>query len=545
MGKIGGFLERLFSWYEKHPVLVTAFFFFLTLCVRYGFAFGAWRFFGFPFQRYDPYMYAVKGAEIARGDFLPISTHGLGWPALIGAVLWITGIRTPLENLATASVLAVVISAASIFPFMYIGRCISENARTRVLFLCLFASSFLLTLPENDSIAMADPLFVFLFLVSMYFLYAARVRPALLLVSGAVAAMAYFVKPVGLFTVPIAVISYALWARTPYQAVRGALLFICAFAAVATPFLLHRNAAFGSFFNYGENSNYFAATYTDAWGEAVPAVSFSAYAAQASLGDYVNKVFVGGFLFVLAMILAAMTPYFFGFLDYIGSNSRASLSVLYPVFIACCIWIIGLTPVFHIYGNPRHILPIIPLCILLGGVGLARLAEVSPRRNAAYIAVIFFSFVFLVVPFLIAVFFSKEKKIVMRDGAVWARHIAPLIKGVVAIGNGSDVLMAQYPDSSVGGRGMLSMHAPASGISIRYPGKFDSVEDFRSWLKAAGISYVIFDDAVKESFPFAPDKYLSIYTGVDFPPYLVPFYSNYESNSQWKIRVFKVNTALL
>lgn len=539
------FFGRLFSWCERNLLLVTVFFFALTAAIRCGFAFTAWRFFGFPYQRYDPYMYVVKGMEIVAGDWSPVRTHGLGWPAVLGGIFRIWHGSSAFENLVIASIVAALLSALSLLPFLYIGKKIDAHPHAYLLSLVLFSSSFLLTLPENDSIAMADPLFVLLFLISLCFLYGSRRRQPLLAMGGAVAGLAYFVKPVGLFIVPVIVLSYWLWTEDKWRAARGIVLFICVFAAVSAPFLLARHAVFGSFFSYGENSKYFSDTYTDAWGEAVSPVSFITYLATHGMGDYIDKFVIGGFLFVFGMFLSAMTPYFFGFLHYSSREAGVFNDRLYPLWIACVVWIVGLTPVFHIYGNPRHLLPLIPLCILMGAVGLRHLAGGMHRPAIAYAGIIVFSFIFLIVPFSITVFFSKEKHVIMRDGAIWARELAPLLAGNVAIGNGSDILMMQYPDSRVGGRGMLDMYAPQSHVAVRYPGKFDRVEDFRAWLKSADIAYVVFDDVVKESFAFAPDKYLSIYTGVDFPPYLVPFYSNYEGNSQWKVRVFRVNRQLL
>src|SRR3989344_7760739 len=175
----GGLLARC----ERHPALTTAFFFAFTLAVRYGFAFAAWGFFGFPFQRYDPYMYVVKGLEIAAGDFSPIRTHGLGWPVVLGAVFRFWHGSSVFENLAISSTVATFFSALALFPLLYLMKKIDTHPRTFFLLLVLFSTSFLLTLPENDSIAMADPLFTFLFLVSLCFLYAARGHEPFLAVS--------------------------------------------------------------------------------------------------------------------------------------------------------------------------------------------------------------------------------------------------------------------------------------------------------------------------------------------------------------------------
>ncbi len=546
LNRLDAKLGRLLRWCDGNMPLVLGFLFAATVCVRYGMALTAWDFLGFPFQRYDPYMYVVKGMEIAAGDWAPIRTHSLGWPVVLGGVFRLWHGSSIFENLTIASFVAIIFSALSFFPLMYIGRKVDGNPRTVVVLAVLFLSSFFLTVPENDSIAMADPLFIFIFLVSICFLYAARTRPLMAFACGALAAMAYFVKPVGIFIVPVACLTFLAWHRHKLKkALHACVLLLSSFVAVSTSFLWQRYAYFGSLFSYGENSKYFADTYTDAWGEVVSAPSFFGYMGTHGIFDYADKFLIGGACFVMAAFLAMAAPYIFGWLRNSVHGAEKINNSAYPLFIICLVWFAGLIPVFHIYNNPRHLLPVVIISLIFAAVGFRHIAEDAHFKNIAYAGIIAFAVLFLFLSFASLVFFSKDKKIAMRDGAVWARHIAPFLKGNIAMGNGSDIVMTQYADSRVGGRGMLDMYAPRSGVYMRYPGKFDTVEALRPWLKSADIDYVVFDDVVKESFPFAPDKHLSIYTGVDFPPYLVPFYSNYESNSQWKIRVFKVIRALL
>ena len=109
------------------------------------------------------------------------------------------------------------------------------------------------------------------------------------------------------------------------------------------------------------------------------------------------------------------------------------------------------------------------------------------------------------------------------------------------MGHGSDIFMSFFPDARAGGNGLMSMTAPQSGRKIAYPGKVADLDELRSWLKKRDIDYVILDSVKKRGFAFAPEKYLSIYTGTSFPAYLKEVYSNYETDSQWKVRAFKVD----
>lgn len=533
-------LESLFDWIERRPFVAIIVAFFVALLVRYVIAFGIWHLIGFPFQRYDPYIYTLKGLEIASGDFSPIRTHAIGWPLALGALFHFVRASSIFEHLALSSLLAVFLSAASIFPFLYLARKITSSSRATLIAGGFYIFAFNLILPENDSIAMSEPLFLLLFLSSLAFLYAAREKPIFLNAAVAAAAAAYWTRPNGVLLLPIILAIYFLWngnrAQTYMRMASASLLFI----AISIPFLYQRHAYFGSAFDYGENGRFFAETYTDAWGAAITPQSFGSYFSTHTLEDLFRKFGIGGAGLIAVAFFIYLLPHIAG-MAFQGSAPYADRRRLWPLWITCGIWALGLIPVFHVYYNPRHILPLIPPMLIVSAIGFDALIGTRERRNALLGAIVSMQALSLVVYAAVYIFVSQDKYVAMQDGFAWARELAPRLTGTVAMGNGSDILMMMRPDTQIGGRGMMDIVAPLSRTAIIYPGKFNSLPELMPWLEERGVHHIVLDDMVKRQFIFAPDKYLSIYTGTDFPYYLQEEYSNYDTNSQWKVRAFWID----
>jgi hypothetical protein len=520
--------------YLKNPLFILTAFFIITLGIRLALPFIFWHTTDFPYQRYDPYIYVLKALEITHGDWSPIQTHAIGWPIALAGVFRLTTQPTIFENIIVASLFAGILSACAIFPFYALLRTIRQDIPFTITALSLFALSWPLSVIENSSIAMSEPLFIILFLSSLAFAYSSHTRPWHSVASGLCGGLAYATRPNGIFILPILLaIGWFRTRRLNWHAAAG-------FAAVSLPFLWHRKAWFGSAFDYGANSHYFADTYTDAWGEAITiSTSFLSYIKTHGIAAIADKFILGGIGLIGLLIILGAAPALFGIIAHLtGKNSKEKLMT--PLWIAITLWTASLIPVFHIYYNPRHILPLIPLMIIIGSAGIVDLGTETRRLVGIIAASIITAGACTALFFSSTLFFMKEKGITIKDGSLWARDLSVLLKGTVAIGNGSDILMIQFPDTRIGGKGMLNLEAPRSGIRVVYPGKIKQIDDIASWLKKQRIDYLILESNKKKNFSYAPDKYLSIYPNNDIPPYLSEIYSNYMTDSQFKIRAFRV-----
>ena len=126
--------------------------------------------------------------------------------------------------------------------------------------LILFAfSSHLIT---SSTSALTEPLFIFLLLISIYFVIKARENQNYILMASLFGAFAYYVRPNGILILIIILLSFFLLRKEiPNFNYKYIIYILLIFFTVSAPFLYQRYTYFGSAFFYGENSKYFVDTY--------------------------------------------------------------------------------------------------------------------------------------------------------------------------------------------------------------------------------------------------------------------------------------------
>lgn len=516
-------------------------FFFLAAAVRIAVTLSAFRLLAFPVQQFDSYVYVLKALEIGKGDWSPIATHGIGWPIFLAPLLRAFGAASLPENFAIGIVITAVMGAAAVFPLAALGKTFLPSSHATAMALIAYTFLFPAIVPESHFLIGSESLFVFFFLFSVFHAHRAVSGNGNAVIAGTLGGLAYWVRPNGIFVLPVIIAVYAIAAANGKKFSWLKAGFIAsAFFLAATPFLLQRAAYFGSAFSYAENSKYFMDRYTDVWGSGYENVSLREYVASHGPLQVTERFLVRGFLIVMLYFLYNILPFLHYFLQ--GVRRTWKEKGWRPLWAAMGIWMAGLVPVFSLFYVTRHLLPVAPLAALVAGAGASR-AEGEGRTEQFFFGVS--QAVFLALSFLIMVFFmrmlSTDISRYTEDGIIWSRWAATHLKGTVAVGMGSDFIMRALPDARIGGHGMLDMEAPESGITTFYPGKFPEIGDAMPALRARGARYVVLDDRTANPLPLVNEKYLSIYTGNDIPPYFKEVYSNYASQSQWKVRIFEID----
>ena len=497
-----------------------------------------------PIQRYDSYIYTLKALEITKGDWSPIRTHSVGWPAFLAAFFYFWQSSSIFENFLYAIIITTIVSSALIFPLAYLSGRLLYLKRNILLVLLSFIFTYSLIIPEGTLIILSEPLFSFLFLLALCFIFKARDQSGFIFLAAAISALAYFVRPTGLFLLPILLISYWLltkhWLRLR---ILYSVFIIIIFFVVALPFLYQRHLYFGSAFDYGGNSEYFIENYTSAWGDVFPKTSFFNYLNQHSLTDWFKKFVVAGFFLALTYFFYSILPLIFFFI--IGWSTSKDNRLWLITKIIFVVWFIGLIPVFSIYYLPRHFFPVLPLALIMAVAGFRQLVGNRENHYRLDSAFIIYQIIILFLSTSILIWamktLAKDISLNRRDALVWAQWAAVNVKGKVAVGDGSDILMMNLSDARIGGRGMMDMIAPQSGLSTIYPGKVEQLDDLREWFREKEVTHLLLDDERWSPVFFLPSKHLKIYTGEDIPDYFKEIYSNYQTNSQWKVRLFKID----
>lgn len=522
-------LNKAFNYFEKHLSLTLVVLFALALAIRL---------FLTPYNivlREDAYVYLLKSLEITKGNFNPILTHLIGWSLFMAPFFYLFGSTSIFQNMIYARIISDFVGALSIFPLAYIGKELLDDKRSLIFLLILFVFSSQLIMSSTS--AMTEPLFTFLLLMSVYFIIKARENQNYILIASLFGAFAYYVRPNGIFVLLIILFSFFLLRREiPKFSYKYIIYITVIFFAISAPFLYQRYTHFGSAFFYGENSKYFVDTYQQVWSNNVPVPSLMDYLSTHTFTDYIDKFIIRGFFkiifyYVYFGVISPLLLFFFlyGILRYF--NDKKFL----PLIVTFFIWIIGLTPVWDIYGTPRHLYPTIPFVLIFSTVAVNEVFKNNRYRN---ILLSLFLIVFILFSLIIPVrHWYKSPQSSVHDGLEWGRWAAQNIKGKIAIIEGGDLIMMHLPDTMVSGVGQLGLYAPTSNLSVVSPGYFENLSSAMEWFKEIGVTHLALDDNNINRRSYLRE----IYSGKEIPSYLIEVYSNYDTDSKWKMRIYYIN----
>jgi hypothetical protein len=488
--------------------------------------------FSLPLEK-DPYAYLVKSLEITNGDFAPIQTHALGWPLLMSFFFLLFKSQSIFQNMFYTRIISDVFGALSIFPLAYIGKQLFDK---RILFVLLILFCFSSSLIISATSAYTESLFIFLFLITLCFIFKTLEKQKYILFAACSGAIAYYVRPNGFLVLLIILISFLLMRKQiPNFKYTYFIYLILIFGAISAPFLYQRYLYFGSPFSYGENSKYFIDSPLKVWSYNIPIPTFWEYIKTHTVVDYFNKFIIFGFFkiifrFVYNLISPLLLLFFFyGIIRYSGNRK------FIPITIGLVIWSIAYIPVIHTHGSPRQLFPTIPFILIFSTIGLYDILSTPKYKNTLIALFIGFYVLFsLIIPVREKVNAAKDP---IHDGLIWSKWIAEHVQGKIAVMEGRDLIMLQLPNTRVGGLKNLMRDAPISKISALPPGYFTDLDSAMKWFNLVGITHLVIDDKILEKRSYLKQ----IYATPEPPPYLTEIYSNVNSSSKWKIRVYSID----
>jgi hypothetical protein len=517
-------LKRFSAFAEEHFRLFVVILFIMSLGIRFLLT---------PYHqvlREDAYIYVMKGIEISHDNFTPSLTHSIGLPLFLGLFLRLFGTDSIFQNMLYARLISVVVGSASIFPLAAIGKRLLGKLGT-LLLLVFFCFSTELILSSYS--VYAEPLFMLLLLLVVIFIIKSTESRNWVLAASLFGALAYAVRPNGLFILPIILISFFLMRKQIPQSNSYYFLYIIAiFMLVSAPFLYPRYACFGSPFFYGENSKYFVDSYEQVWSNNIPIPSLVDYLKTHSFADYIEKFFVRGFLKSLAGFMSVMPWVLLPFVAYgIFKYCRDALFISLTTILA--VWLISVTPVYAVFSSARYFVPLIPIALIFGVKGIKRVLDKIYFGGTALLVIT----VALVVSSLVRPVHQWRLYHIANEDYAWAKWAAENVRGKIAIVEGGDLIMMHLPDAVVGGVGQMDIYAPESGLSIVRPGYFIEIRKAMDWLREIGTTHIALDDINIERRPYL--KELKTVNGVQ--PYLEEIYSNCAELTQWKMRIYRID----
>lgn len=522
-------LNKAFDYIENHLSSTLVVLFILSLAIRLSLT---------PHDmvlRKDAYIYLVKSLEITKGNFVPILTRAIGWPLFMSPLFYLFGNTSIFQNMSYARIISDFVGSLSIFPLAYIGKKLLDK-KSQIFLLILFAFSSHLVISSTS--AMSEPLFTFLLLVSVCFIIKAKENQNYILMASLFGAFAYYVRFNGIFALLIILVSFFLLRKQiPKFSYKYIIYIIVIFFVVSAPVLYQRYTYFDSPVFYGENSKYFVDTYQQVWSANVPVPSLMDYLSTHTFTDYFNKFVIRGFFKVIFdYVYFTISPLLLFFFLY-GVVRHFNDEKFVPLTVVFLVWVIGFTPAYHIFGTSRHLYSTIPFILIFSTVAINEIFKNNKYRN-----------ILLSLFLIVFILFSLKTSIDYRyglpqssvqDGLEWGEWTAQNIKGKIAIINGNDLIMMHLPGTLVSGIGQSGLYvAPGSNLSVVRPGYFENLSSAMEWFKETGVTHLALDDENIDGRPYLKE----IYSEEEIPSYLTEVYSNYNTDSKWKMRIYYITS---
>ena len=283
-------------------------------------------------------------------------------------------------------------------------------------------------------------------------------------------------------------------------------------------------------------------TYEQLWGKMFAQPTLTKYLASHSLQEVFNKFFFYGFLQILAFYIHYIIPPLLLLFFLWGVLKNRDWPICFFSW-SLLIWVIAFMPIFAVLGTYRHLYHTLPLIVVLATAGITDLLKMSSKKILLWVILLAFIGqaavgVYYYLNYDLFNIFVQRK--LFQDNFQWAREISQKIRGKLAIGTGSDLIMMNFPDTVIGGRGMFELEAPQSQFSIIYPGLITDINSTRQWLEENKVTHLAIDDNFINETNWRRINLL-VYSSKEIPIWLKEIYSNYQTNSQWKVRLLKID----
>ncbi|MCG2694409.1 glycosyltransferase family 39 protein [Candidatus Parcubacteria bacterium] len=526
-------LDKLFSFFGKHFFILTLVYFLIAFFIRIIFAPNL-------ILREDAFLYFLKATEMSRGDFSPLLTHAYGWSFVLSLILKFFSGAGIFQQMFYARIASCFLDALAIFPLAYIAK---QFIKKENVYIVLSIFVFIPQLIYSAISATSEPLFTFILLMSLVCVYKAFKNPKYILLASFFASASFYVRHNGIFVFLAIIISFILLKKHIFNFKYKYILFaFLVFMVASAPLLMHRYVSFGTPMFYGENSKYFVDSYhADVWSPNIPVPSAVEYLRTHSINDYFDKFFINGicklFLsYYFAIPTALLFLFVFGFLIFFKEKAFR------PLVVVVVIWIISLTPVWSVYGLPRHLYPTLFLVALFASAVLQELFKNIKYKHlgqSLFVTVFAIISLFILLPLYNSIYNSSHSADSFNDhfnDTAWADWAGRNVKGVLAIRGGSEWIFVNLKDAQIGdSASMYEYSAPATGLSTKLIGNFKDLSSAMEWFKQEGVTHIAVDNLYLDRRPFLKE------IADKNPVYLEEIYSNIASQVDWKVQIFSID----
>ena len=442
--------------------------------------------------RDDAFTYLLKGLEISKGNFIPVHSHSIGLSLLISPLLYIFRSQNIIDLMPYAIFLNVIISSIVVYPIYLLSKLIYNK---KVAFISCLLSAFSSVLILHSRNFLSENLFIIFFLFSIFFFLKHKENNFNLLISFSLASISYYIKPYGIFLIPILSTGLIVFfeGRLSFKISR-IILGVLLFFIISSPHMYQRYENFGSPTTYGANDKYFNKSYKDVWSNNVPRTEFLELLDEASIWHLIKRFTVYGFFRVSAWIFNPFSPFSSGLLDpfmfcffiisiYKTYKKKITLFPLYLIFF----YMIGLSIISYAFNYSRHAIPFYPLFLIYSAYGISSLFEEYRNKYINYMLILI-SFILINSMKIYRYDYQPTKEM-----PKWASWAARNLKGTICILEGYDLIMMNTDNVSVSGVNQSDLYDNSINLRTTRPGTFENIDDALLYFNKTNIKYIITD----------------------------------------------------
>lgn len=476
----------------------------------------------------DAYLYLLKALEIAAGNWTPMLTHAYGISIITAPLFLLFPQSSLFEYMQLAQYYSIFLGSFLVVPTYLVARELLPKAGQLAVLMMVVVQPHLI---HYSAFLLSDSLFAILVLFALYFTLRTRDAAQYIYVASSFAAVAYYVRPNGVFIIVAIILSFIVvrygkkWRELLPHIVVATLLF----AVMVTPMLATRATEFGSAFTYGENDKILVDNYThDVWAPNIPTPNIGEFLVTHSLGEVTNKFVVQGLIKLVFSLVHGWEAYTYGpiilpiVLPFLVVGFGASVAdVRWRVpYVFLFTFVGALALVFSVYSAPHYMLFAIPIFSMIAYRGIEYL--VRGKKHECAIAsslvglIVLFSFITPVLGLR-----AVADRQALPDWSFWA---AAHVRGTILTMDEGDYLMMQLPDTTVGGTGLFALHAPQSGVSIRRYGQFTTLQEALAYhIHEHQVTHLLVSNYSRESRPYLEELFED-----SPPPYVQKIYADTE-----------------
>ena len=490
--------------------------FIIALAIRIHFSFII------PIIREDALAYLSKAEEILQGNFTPLLTRGIGLSIWESIFILLLGSGELLKDISIVKALSAITGTLLFIPIALISKKLF-NRNVMIISVLLF--TFQPWLIKNTASAYTEPLFTLTILITFYFLLKSTDHRYYLVLASVVASFSYWVRPNGILLLPI-LLTYAILIRRdiPKWENRYIVYIVFAFITVSFPHLWLRWLEYGSPTYYGAASHYFAESYEQAISPNYEGQSIFQFLATHS-PLYVVKREIIGLVRTINAVTSNMLIPTVGFaiigLIYTFKRKCSFIHITYGIWILFFSWI------FYLFRPTRYFIPLVPLAIILAAFTIIKVSK-QTKLKFLTVSIILIYLVALSGVHLVSFNKSLQKKAeIWGDGMEWARWISTNIEPEqsIAIREGGDLIRLWTPNMR------LNAIPLCNNLSATMKA-----------LQEKNTSYLVIGDGGGEPPDWVRRPVLKgVYFGEYCPEYLELVYSNTDSDSNWKVQIYRIN----